>query len=286
MGFNRNLIPLIKANFNAFTKAEKKVAVLVLNDPRRAVYSSITDLAIEAKVGDTSVLRFYRKLGFNDYQSFKMTLAQSLDFAQNIGAKLSDEIDKEDTLEVVCKKLLNIHIAALNETHALINLKELNKAAELLLDAKRIVFFGSGSSSVTAGKARIRFMRIFAHVEAPNDMHMQSMAASLMNSNELAVAFSYSGSTKDTVDVLRIAKESGAKTIAITRYAQSPITKYSDVILLLGATQVPFQGGALSTKIADLYIIDLLYTEFFRRNKEIAMRNKERTSEAINEKLY
>mgnify|MGYP000306633974 CR=1 FL=1 len=117
MGFNRNLIPLIKANFNAFTKAEKKVAVLVLNDPRRAVYSSITDLAIEAKVGDTSVLRFYRKLGFNDYQSFKMTLAQSLDFAQNIGTKLSDEIDKEDILEVVCKKLLNIHIAALNETH-------------------------------------------------------------------------------------------------------------------------------------------------------------------------
>lgn len=281
-----NTIPLINTTYNAFTKAEKKVADLVLKNPRAILYNSITDLAYEAGVGETTVLRFCRKLGFNGYQSFKMTLAQSLEHEYEISAPLNDEITKEDSLKEVCQKTLNINISALNETNALIDYEALDKAVDYLINAKRILFFGMGSSAITAHEAKNKFMRIFPYVEASYDSHMQAMIASLMNEQEVAVAFSFSGSTKDTIEVLKQAKEAGAKTICVTRYAKSPITQYADVILLLGATEGPLQGGALSTKIAQLYIIDLLYTEFFRRNSELAAKNKERTAKAINDKLY
>ncbi len=281
-----NVIPLINTNYNVFTKSEKKVAEMVLKDPKEALYTSITDLAEHCSVGETTVLRFCRKLGFTGYQSFKMTLAQSIQSEDDMVKQLSDEITKEDSLRDVCKKVMNTDIAAINETFDLINYEDIQIAIEFLVMARRIVFFGVGSSAITAHEAKNKFMRIAPYVDFTYDSHSQAMVASLMNEEEVAIAFSYSGSTKDTADVLKIAKNSGAKTICITRFAKSPITQYSDVVLLCGAKEGPFQGGALSTKMAQLYLVDILYAEYFRRNIEKARLNKEKTAQAISDKLY
>ena len=281
-----NILPTINTCYNTFTKSEKKVAELVIKDPKHILYSSITDLADEAEVGETTVLRFCRKIGFNGYQSFKMTLALSMQIEDGMAEQLSDEITKEDTLSEVSKKILNVNIAALNETFELLDYEELNIAVDYLLEAKRIVFFGVGASAVTAYEAKNKFVRIRPYVEATFDSHMQSMIASLMGSEEVAVGFSYSGSTKDTVDVMKLAKNAGAKTICITRFAKSPITQYADVVLLVGAKEGPLQGGALSTKMAQLYMIDIIYAEYFRRNSELAKENKEKTSSSISDKMY
>lgn len=281
-----NILPTINTSYNTFTKSEKKVAELVIKDPKHILYSSITDLADEAKVGETTVLRFCRKIGFDGYQSFKMTLALSIQIEDGMEEQLSDEITKEDTLIEVSKKILNVNIAALNETFELLDYEELKKAVDYLLASKRIVFYGVGASAVTAYEAKNKFVRIRPNVEATFDSHMQSMVASLMGSEEVAVGFSYSGSTKDTVDVMKLAKNAGAKTICITRFAKSPITKYADVVLLVGAKEGPLQGGALSTKMAQLYMIDIIYAEYFRRNSELAKENKEKTSLSISDKMY
>lgn len=281
-----NVIPIINTNYTAFTKSEKLVADTVLKDPKLVLYTSITDLAEYCGVGETTVLRFCRKLGFKGYQSFKMTLAQSIQPEDDMTEQLSDEITKEDSLMDVCKKILSTDIAAINETFDLLNYDALSKAIDYLVKAKRIVFFGAGSSAITAQEAKSKFMRIIPYVDFTYDSHTQSMAASLMNEEEVAIAFSYSGSTKDTIDVLKTAKNAGAKTICITRFAKSPITQYSDVVLLSGAKEGPFQGGALSTKMAQLYLVDILYAEYFRRNSEKSRINKEKTAEAISDKLY
>lgn len=281
-----NVIPLINTNYTAFTKSEKLVADMVLKDPKHVLYTSITDLAEYCGVGETTVLRFCRKLGFKGYQSFKMTLAQSIQPEDDMTEQLSDEITKEDSLMDVCKKILNTDIAAINETYDLLNYEALSKAIDYLVKAKRIVFFGAGSSAITAQEAKNKFMRIIPYVDFTYDSHTQSMAASLMNEEEVAIAFSYSGSTKDTIDVLRTAKNAGAKTICITRFAKSPLTQYSDIVLLSGAKEGPFQGGALSTKMAQLFLMDILYAEYFRRNSEKSRINKEKTAEAISDKLY
>lgn len=281
-----NVIPLINTNYTAFTKSEKAVADRILKEPTYAIYTSITDLAEYCGVGETTVLRFCRKLGFHGYQGFKMSLAQSIQSEEDMGEQLSDEITKDDDLMDVCRKILKNNIFAINETFELLSYTALERAIVYLVNAKRIVFFGVGSSGITAQEAKNKFMRITPHVEVTCDSHTQSMAASLMCEGEVAVAFSYSGSTKDTIEVLKIAKNAGATTICITRYAKSPITQFSDVILLSGAKESPLQGGALSTKMSQLFLVDILYTEYFRRNNEKSRLNKDKTAEAISDKLY
>lgn len=281
-----NVLPLVNANYTAFTKSEKIVADMILKDPNYAIYTSITDLAEYCGVGETTVLRFCRKLGFNGYQSFKMTLALSIQSEDDMKGQLSSEITKDDSLMDLCRKILMTNIEAINETFELLNGEVLERAVDYMVKAKRIVFFGAGSSGITAQEAKNKFMRITPYVDVSYDSHTQSMIASLMNEEEVAVAFSYSGSTKDTIDVLKIAKNAGAKTICITRYAKSPITQFSDVVLLSGAKEGPLQGGALSTKMAQLFLMDILYAEYFRRNSGKSKINKDKTAEAISDKLY
>lgn len=276
-------------NGKLLTNAEKKAARFVLQKPTDVLYLSITDLAKQCGVGDTSVFRFCKTLGFKGYQDFKMTLAQSLSSrgGANSGAMtLSDEIGVGDSTDQVCRKLLSADISALNQTFDMLDKEKIGRAVEILENGRMIYFFGSGSSGVMALEAKNKFARILTNVVAPLDSHMQAMAAALLGKEDVAVAFSYSGSTRDVIETMKYARENHAKTICVTRFSGSPLTAYADVSLLYGgANEGPFQGGLLSAKIAQLYLLDVLYTEFFKKNYNICDYNKKRTSQAIASKM-
>lgn len=197
----------IKLLFNNFTKAEKKVGEFVLNNPKEVLYMSITDLADKCDVGDTSVFRFCKTLELKGYQDFKMILAQSLNSDTEEAQPLSDKITINDSTLDVAKKVLLTNLSALNETFDLIKTGVIDEAVKLMLQAERIVFFGVGSSMITAMEATNKFMRITPKVECINDPHLQSMRAALLTPQDIAVAISYSGSTKDTIEVVDIAKK-------------------------------------------------------------------------------
>lgn len=276
----------IKLQFNNFTKAEKKVGEFVLNNPKEVLYMSITDLADKCDVGDTSVFRFCKTLELKGYQDFKMILAQSLNSDMEEAQPLSDKITINDSTLDVAKKVLLTNLSALNETFDLIKPEVIDEAVKLMLQAERIVFFGVGSSMITAMEAANKFMRITPKVECINDSHLQSMRAALLNPQDIAVAISYSGSTKDTIEVVDIAKKRGAKIVCITRFIKSPLTAHSDITLLCGANEGPLQGGSLSAKLSQLYLLDVLYMEYFKRTFDKSKVNKELTSEAVSDKLY
>ena len=282
-----SLFPKLHSLEKNFTKAEKKVVEAVLDNPEEVLYSSITDLAEKAGVGDTTVVRFCRKVGFKGYQDFKMFLAGEL--SGNSGDNLniiSTKLDKDDDIDTIIQKIINTNVKALKDTAALLNTKDIEAAVTLIEKSKAIYFYGSGISGHTAADARNTFMRVGLLANVFSDAHMQAMSASLLTPEDLAIAISHSGSSKDTIETLRIAKESGAKTICITHYAKAPITKYADIILLSGHKEGPLQGGALTTKIAQMFVIDILYTEYCRRNPEKASISREKAAHAISEKLY
>lgn len=281
-----NVVALINSHMNAFTNSELKVAEFILKDPKPVIYTSITDIAYQVKVGEATVLRFCRKLGFKGYQSFKLTLAQGLEKADEMYKELYDEITKNDSEEEVCKKILNKSILSLNETFDLIDYKSIKKVVNYMIKAERIFFFGVGDSAVTAMDAKARFIRVTNKADAVMDSHFQSMQASLLTKKDLAIAFSHSGSTKDTVEILKKAKKCGAKTVCITHFSKSPITNYADELLLIGVNENPLQGGAITSKIAQLYLIDILYVYYYMMTAQESIFNKEKTAEAITDKLY
>jgi DNA-binding MurR/RpiR family transcriptional regulator len=272
----------IRSLYNSFTKKEKKIADYVLNNSN-VIYMSITELAEACDVGETTIIRFCRKLGTKGYQEFKLVLAREMvspeeDVHQNIGPL--------DDLESIIKKTTQANISAIEDTVKVVSSDELDKAINAILNADKVDIYGVGASAFTAGDAKYKLMRIGINAEAIGDPHIQCMSTVNLTPKSVAMGISFSGSTKDTVDSLTLAKETGAFTIAITNYEKSPITKVADAVLLTSAKETPLRSGALTSKIAQLHIIDILYTCIAIKKKEKSYEILNKTAEAVLSKMY
>lgn len=248
------------------------------------MYMSITDLAIACDVGESSIFRFCKSLDLKGYQEFKIVLAHSLSSEQDM-ISLYNDVSLTDSLEDISSKILTKNIQALKETSQFIQKEEIAKVVHWMVQAHRIYFFGVGSSLITALDAKNKFMRITNKTECSVDSHLQMMNAALMTENDVAIIISYSGSTKDIIELAKVAKDKHAEIVALTRYAKSPLTTYSDVIFITAADEGPLQGGSLTAKISQLYLLDILYVEYFKQTAKESAKNKDLTSKAVVNKL-
>lgn len=274
----------IKAVYNQFTKAEKKVADFIIQNPKDVLFMSITDLAEASGVGDTSVFRFCKTMELKGYQEFKMMLSLSINDTQE--EQFTGNVSLNDSFQELAYKVLNTNINALTESYSLLDSEQFGKAIDMLYQAKRIYFFGVGASLLTALKGMNKFLRITPKVYCIQDTHIQAMSAATMGPEDVAVVISYSGATKDTIHVARIAKNAGAGIICMTRFIKSPLTSFADITLLCGAKEGPLQGGSTSAEISQLFLIDLMYTEYYRRYFDICSKNNEKTSASVLDKIY
>lgn len=278
-----DILTHIQLSYNQLTRTEKKIADYVLGHTDQVLLMSISDLADACGAADASVHRFCRRMGAGGYQEFKMKLSLSLPADDRRGR---EEDPRYMGLEQSLDGLLAASISALKETRKLADFQAIEKTVDMMEAARRIYFFGVGDSLLSAQAARNKFLRITGKAECLQDPHMQAMAASMVTGEDLIVFFSYSGSTKDNIHVARIARASGAKIVAITRYLKSPLTAFTDEILLCGSDEGPFEGGSMGVKMSQLYLIDLLFFEYYRRNYERSRDNNQKTSEAVVKKLF
>ncbi len=280
-----DLFTLIREKMPSFTKAERKVAAMVLQSPQLFVNMSITQTARHCGVSDTSVFRFCRMLNLEGYQDFKMSLVQSLSNGGLSLSTLSDQISVEDDTDEVCRKLLATNMDVLKQTYDQLDPQKIREAVTMIENARMIHFYGMGSSGVMALEAKNRFARILPNVVFEADGHMQEMSSALLGPEDLAIAFSYSGTAKDTISILKRAKKNGAQCLCITHFPDSHLTVFADLVLLVGGGEGPFQGGSLSARIAQLYMLDVLYTEFFKHNYARCDTNKKLTTQSIAARL-
>lgn len=279
---NAGIILQIRAMYNQLTRAERKVADYVLQNQEQVLYMSITDLADACKVGDTSVYRFCRAMKLQGYQEFKMQLSLAL-AAEQEKERAGKRNNAEDNL---AEQIMMSQISAIKSSYALLDRNVLEKVISMIEEARRVFFFGIGDSLLTAEEARNKFLRITGKVSCITDPHMQSMAASTSTQEDLIVIISYSGATKDNIYVAKEAKKAGAKVACITHFKKSPLTAYSDAVLLCGAKESPLEGGSLASKIGQLFMIDVLYQEYYKKNYSECNDNHQKTTKAVVEKLY
>lgn len=278
-----DILYMIKTNMNEFTKGEKRVAEYVLAHPSDVLHMSISDLSDECEAGDTTVFRFCRTLNLNGYQEFKICLAQSVSLL-NSSENAAGKADR-DNVAGVADQALETSIASLNETHSLLDLNLIEKVVSHFSQARTIRFFGLGASYLSAQEAHYKFLRITDNTSCVMDPHFQTMAAALMTPADVAVVFTHSGSSKDAIQILKTLRGTGCFIICVTRFRKSPATELSDIALLCGDNEAPMQGGSFSARIAQLYIIDIIYSEYCRQNPDKVSRNQIATSSAVASKL-
>lgn len=281
----------ITEKYNKMTKSEKRIADYLMQKKWDLELMSITDLAEQCSVADSTIFRFCKKLGYGGYNDFKIALAKEQGRIQRNNASKEEEVDTHinvtvrDSVQTTGQKLMSLYGSALEQTQELLNFENVEAAARILNQADRVYCFGQGGSQITAMEAWGRFITVSRHFETIQDTHMQVLTASMLTERDVVWFFSYSGSTKDMVDILGQAREHRAKVILVTRYAKSPATQYADVVLLCGSNESPLQSGTIVAKISQLFVIDMVYQEYIRISPEICESNRDRTSQAMSSRL-
>jgi len=268
----------VSSIYPEFTKSERKVAEHLLHHAEEAIYYSVTEFADVAGVGETTVMRFCRKIGFKGYHDFRLALAQDISARKPV----PETKESGNFVHLVFREAVNV----LQDSMSLLDQNALDRAIELVDRANHLQFFGVGSSAITAHEAKIRLMRLGRRADAITDTHFQAMAAVSLGEGDVAFGISLSGSTLDTVDVLKKAKQSGASVIAMTNYARSPITAIADVVLLTAGKESPLQGGSNGGRISQLFLLELLCEGLARKNEARAEAMRERTARAVIDRIY
>lgn len=251
----------IREILRELSPSEKKVAQFILNRPSEISGLSIGELAQNSKSSEATVVRLCKILGFNGYKDFKISITKDMvlnDTRENSEKQYSD-VEPGDDLKTIVQNISNNNKESIDDTLKILSFEKLQKAIDAIISANRIDFYGVGASYLIAYDAFQKFSRINKIVTAHSDPHMQIASASNLIKGDVAFAISYSGNTKDTYDSIRVAKESKAITISITKYGQNSISELCDINLFVSAPEITIRSGAMSSRIAQLNVIDILF---------------------------
>ncbi len=251
-----NLLQDIQEKLDELNKSERKVADVILKDPEGATRASIASLARSAQVSEPTVNRFCNRFSSNGYPDFKIQLA--LSFAKGT-PYVSQNVDPEDTTAEFSEKIFLGTIAALEEARKKLDTNTLQKAIDLLSQAKQISFFGLGGSAPVALDAQHKFFRFNIPVTAYDDILMQRMVAAGSHTGDVFVIISYTGRTRELVEIAKIAKDAGATVIGITA-PESPMSQHCSLALEVTAPENTDVFMPMTSRIIHLAIIDILAT--------------------------
>ncbi|MBD1381559.1 MurR/RpiR family transcriptional regulator [Metabacillus arenae] len=273
-----NCLVRIRSFYPKFSDKERKIADYILKNPKKIIHSTINQVAEDLNIADSTVFRFCKRIGFNGYQSLKIALASEVvEPIQDI----HERIGSEDTERTVTEKIFRSNMKTLEDTIKMVDESAIKKAVSAILGARRVEFFGSGGSAIVSFDAYHKFIRTGITAFAHQDSHMQLMSASQLTEDDVAILISHTGTTKDMIDILEVVRENGVKTIGLTSFAKSPLSRGVDVVLYAVSEETDYRSEALSSRIAQLSMIDALYVNVMVAKKEEGKKALQKVRKAI-----
>lgn len=268
----KNALIRLRELKDTMSNTEKNIAVYLLSNPEAASRLTIRELAENAYASPSSIIRVCRLIGFEGYREFRHALALEL-------AVLGKEITHEekdialgDSIDTIIEKVTFKNIHSLEDTQRLLNPDTISACIDLLIGCNTILLFGIGASLMTAKDAYLKFLRLNKPCVVNEDWHSQILMARNSTPKDVGIAFSYGGQTKEVIDCMQTLKENGTPCIAVTRYAPSPVAKLADYKLYIAANESLFRNGAMSSRLSQLNVIDILYTGFASRQYDYSMK--------------
>jgi DNA-binding MurR/RpiR family transcriptional regulator len=266
-----NTLNRIRIAQPGMAKGASRIADYVLAQPDRIVSMSVTELSEATGVSEGSIINFCRGIGLSGFQQMKLSLAQEI--VQPV-QYIHEDLARSDDMDTICRKVFHSGIQALRDTLSVLDLGALAGAVDAIRAARRVEVYGIGSSAPIAEDTHYRMMRIGLDARVVVDSHIQAISASRCDPGVAVLTISHSGATHETVAATRLAHEAGAKTIVITNFARSPIQAHADVVLFTMARETNFRTEAMTSRIAQLCVVDALIAA-------LALADYERSTETL-----
>lgn len=267
---NQECLSYIRSILPSTKGVERIIGEFIVNNPEDLINMTVAKLASSIDVSEGSIIRFCQRVGFDGFTALKISIALNIQ-AQNRFVLGDISIGSTGDTYSVMTQVFDSIFNVLHETLGIIDPVELRRAAEVIINANKIEFYGLGTSAPIVQDAYYRFMRIGLNASVCVDPHIMLVSASLMQPKCLAIAISHTGRSMQTVMALKEAKEHGANTLCITSYTGSPITQYADIKLITSPNGSKIIKEATIARIAHIALLDSLCMY-------IAMQNSQKTA--------
>jgi len=270
------IVRLQEYNSNA-SNAERGVIQYLLEHPEEVVGISIHQLSKRTFCSASTVIRLCRKAGFEGYKELQKSLLYELAIRKDNNNWKNQEIGRQDSLEEIVNKVVYKNIASLEDTRKLLDMEKLEWCVDLLEQAHTVCLFGIGSSLLVARDMYLKCLRVNKSCLLCDDWHAQFLQAKNMTEKDMALIISYSGMTEEMIACAKEAKRHGTPIVAISRFEESPLVKIADYNLPVAATELVFRSGAMSSRMSQLTIVDILYTAYIQRHYDESLKQFEKT---------
>lgn len=274
----------LRIDRSGLSAAETRLVQKISADPTLVVDLTITDLAVLCETSPSTVARFAQLLGFSGYREFRLELAKSLsrERASQERYGLEDgDIAMTDSASDVISKVAFQEVRAIEQTAAGLDPDVVDMLAERIASARTTDLYAVGASALAAEDFRLKLARVGFSSHFSPDVHVAIVQAAQRAPEDVAIGISHAGATPEVVETLALARENGAFTVALTNAPESPLTHHADVVLLTQARESRFRIGAMSSRIAQLTVVDILFSRIIQNRHDEVRPILQRTREAI-----
>lgn len=281
---------LIDEKYGDLRKSEKKTADYLLEHLREVATMPMEQLALRCKVSQPTIMRTVKALGFGGYKDFCQAVL--VEFAKNESAEDEDKqvilgysLTKDDRPEDVPKKVVAAAVNRMQDNLRNLSIKSFTKLLECLKTANMIDIYSVENSNVTANDLLTKLLYLGFRCRHFDDEYHQRISAGNLRKGDVAIGISYSGASKETVEVMRLAKKSGATTVVLTNFQDSVISKYADILICTSQEQL-FYGDVIFSRAAQLLIVDMIYMGMIALDYEYYSKELDRNGRVVRDKAY
>ncbi len=272
-------LKMIQNMLEQLPASERKIAQFILENPQSILNSTVNDIGTQAKTSGAAVIRLCKSLGLTGYQDLKVRIAGDLVRPAEQGYR---DIEPGESFFSIVQKTTSNSIQSIRDSEEIINYDELERAVQTLSPAQNVHFFGIGASNIIAKDAQQKLLRIHKNATAFTDTHLVATLIANANKDDVVFAISHSGETQEVIKVITLAKERGVKTISLTKYGQSTVSSIADIKLFTSYSgEAPFRSAATSSRLAQLYMMDILFLSMATVQYEQTIQSIDQTREAI-----
>lgn len=244
--------------------------------------SPIAQLAQLSGISEATITRFVRKMGFPNLQHFKVSLAEELSGRNQQQTIINHNITTDESILTTAKKLMSISVEALRQTVRHLDEDIIARTVKLLTNGHRIYFIGLGNSGFVADDSAYKFQRIGLDAIGLDNSHLIMLHMSLIHPKDTVIAISHSGESSEILQAAKLAKKNGAHLAVITSNPHTVLRQYADLCIFYKTKETMLETGSIVTKLTQIFIIDLIYTQVVKERPEQSVKSKQDTADAIN----
>lgn len=276
----RNTLILLESSLTNLNPSEYRVAQYVIDHPHETINSSIQHLANLTNVSEATIVRLSKKIKCKGFQDLKMKIAMELNNANERGPDY-DELNMNYSKESVINSISQSNIKSIKNTAQILSPEELEQAILILNKARKICVFGIGASSIIAEDLKQKLTRIDKWCEVGKSYDEQATLSANLTNEDVVIAISNTGQTEDMIQSLSLARDKGSQIISITKYSKNYIADLANINLFFSSLEKPVRSAAMSSRIAMLNVIDILFISLASRNYERYTKLLENTRQAV-----